>query len=47
VVTSQFIGHMGVEYNQFGEECESRKEIKREEIRMGWGKSFYTLCFCA
>jgi hypothetical protein len=26
---------MGVEYNKLGEECESRKEIQREEICMG------------
>jgi hypothetical protein len=31
---------MGVEYNQLGEECESRKEIQREEIHMGWDNSF-------
>jgi hypothetical protein len=34
------IWHMGVDYNHPGEECESRKAIQREEIRMGWDNSF-------
>jgi hypothetical protein len=28
-----------VEYNQIGEECESRKESQRDEICMGWDNS--------
>jgi hypothetical protein len=31
---------MGVEYNQLGEVCESRKKAKGEEICMGWDNSF-------
>ena len=31
---------MGVEYNQLGEECESRKESQRDEIRVGWEQQF-------
>jgi hypothetical protein len=31
---------MGFEYKNLGEECESRKESQREEIRMGWGQQF-------
>jgi hypothetical protein len=38
---------MGVEYNQCGEECESRKASQREEIRMGWdNKAFRTIKLC-
>ena len=32
--------NMGVEYNQFGEKCESRKANQREEICMGWDNKF-------
>jgi hypothetical protein len=31
---------VGVEYNQLGEECESRKESQRKEICMGWDNNF-------
>jgi hypothetical protein len=31
---------MGVEYNQLGEECDSRKASEREEIHMGWDNNF-------
>jgi hypothetical protein len=31
---------MGVEYNQLGEVCESRKQAKGEEICMGWDNNF-------
>jgi hypothetical protein len=41
------IGHMGVEYNNIGEECDSRKASQREEIHMGWKNTFYTLSFSA
>ena len=30
---------MGVEYNQLGEECESRKESHKRGIGMGWDRS--------
>jgi hypothetical protein len=39
------IAHMGVEYNQLGEECESRKVGQREEICMGWDNNFTQLSF--
>jgi hypothetical protein len=38
---------MGVEYNYLGVECESSKQAKGEEIRMGGDNNFYTLIFCA
>jgi hypothetical protein len=43
----KLFGHMWVEYNHLGEECESRKKSQRKEIRMGWDNIFYTLSFCA
>ena len=41
------IGHMGVEYNNIGEECEWRNASQREKIHMGWKNTFYTLSFSA
>jgi hypothetical protein len=36
---------MGVEYNQLGEECQSRKENKRLKIRMGGGQQLLHIEF--
>jgi hypothetical protein len=36
---------MGVEYNQLGEVCESRKQAKGEEICMGWDNNFWKIKF--
>jgi hypothetical protein len=33
------LGHMGVEYNQLGEECDSRKASYKRGIGMGWDNS--------
>jgi hypothetical protein len=31
----EFFGHMGVEYSQLGEECDSRKVSQKQEICIG------------